>query len=208
MPREYDYQYGRGRTKDDNAAPAYQAPPTRWPSPTPGQGVPAYQAPDWWGGIMDAMRRFGEELGRGQRANELVYVGGQAAPRYEGPLVGLTNDETRRTYDTPLVRYTNDSTRPTKERQPFGPTPAEPEQGYAPEFFGPTESLGGGQMSALSPGEGFPEWTPDYNEREGGGYGRGGYAPYERYNYNYSPGYEAPKPQPRRYDYGLTTWKF
>jgi hypothetical protein len=84
--------------------------------------------------------------------------------------------------------------------------PAAPEQGYAPEFFGPTE--GGGQMSAMSPGEGFPEWQGYDNEREGGSYGRGGYGG-ERYGYNYSPGYEAPKPQaPRRYDYGLTTWRF
>jgi hypothetical protein len=42
-----------------------------------------------------------------------------------------------------------------------------------------------------------------YDNGGGGGYGRYGYSP----GYGYSS-YEQAKPQPKRYDYGLTSWRF
>jgi len=77
--------------------------------------------------------------------------------------------------------------------------PAEPGMS-APAWSGPSAGSGSG----YDPG--FPVWQGDgggYDNGGGGGYGRSGYNP----GYGY-PSYEQPKPQPKRYDYGLTNWRF
>lgn len=204
MPREYDYQYGRERTKDDrvNNPPPFDL----WKNlGAPFRGLaPAFE------GIGRSLAEVGQGISSRFPATKNIptnwwEVGAGATPQYvpayTGPLVVLTNDETQRRYDTPLVRYTNDRTRPDDRQRSMAYGPAAPEQGYAPEFFGPPGSLGG-ERQAEDAGYAFPEWEGG----NGGGYGRANYGPgYGGYD---RAVYEQPKPQPRRYDYGLTSWHF